>query len=102
MQGTLSLEHANVRWARLAKEPVGPFDFHFHGALVTDLGEETFSLHQAAIAINRARLLLDASLDQKKAFQVDLRLADLDIQAAIDSCPRSCAHPPSAARSTAS
>lgn len=97
-QGGFALAQANVAWQRLAADPVGPFNFGLRGQIALDLDEHTFAGHQLILSVNKAQAILDVSLDKKKSFELEVRLADVDMQAAIDSLPAQLRPPPQAPR----
>ena len=97
-RGSITLAQTNLRWDRLAADPVGPFDFSASGEVSADLGRHTVALHQIKVAANRADVLVDASFADNRAFEVEARLVRLDMQSAIDSLPRALRPPPQAPR----
>lgn len=96
--GGLTLAHCNLLWPRLADGPVGPLDLGLRGGLELDLTDRSLSLHQATLSLNQGHALLDASLTKDRAFEVEVRVADLDMQGAIDSLPEQLRPPPQAPR----
>ena len=101
-RGTISLAQTKLRWPRLADEPVGPLDLSARGDLAVDLGRHTLALHQIRLSANKAandaEILIDASLADDRAFNLEARLVRFDMQSAIDSLPEALRPPLQAPR----
>ncbi len=101
-RGAISLAQTKLHWPRLADEPVGPFDFAARGEVTDDLGRHTLALHQIRLsanqAANQAEVIVDASLSDDRAFEVEARLVRFDMQSVIDSLPEALRPPAQAPR----
>jgi penicillin-binding protein 1A len=97
-RGTISLVQTKLRWPRLADDAVGPLDLSAHGEVAVDLGRRTLALHQVRLSANKAEVLVDASVADDRAFEVEVRLVQLDMRSAIETFPVALRPPPQAPR----